>query len=66
MNGKICPLMSVTPVFNDAGEELFDGIYHCQQSKCQLWIEVYTTERLRTSGCAHELGPQMTDGLLRV
>ncbi len=63
---KICPLMSGNPVFNEAGEEVFDGIFHCQESKCQFWIEVFTTELIRTCGCANELHPQMVDGQLRV
>ncbi len=62
---KICPIMSRPSVDHD-GSGLMCTI-PCQGNGCQLWIEVYTTEGIRTEGCAHELGPQMnSEGQLRV
>ncbi|WP_456374125.1 hypothetical protein [Thiolapillus sp.] len=70
MSRKICPLMSGTPVVIEA-EIPADGLIHngevyCEQENCRLWIEVFTTELIRTSGCSFELMPQMVNGQLRV
>ena len=52
---KVCPIQS------DGKEEI-----KCCQHRCQLWIEVYTTELHRHEGCAIALKPQMVDGRFRV
>lgn len=38
----------------------------CVRHECAFWQTVYTIEGIPTSGCIKNLGPQMTDGLLRV
>ena len=65
---KICPLMS-RPVgikHEDGSPDIFMEFQNCMGSKCQFWIEVFTTELHRTQGCCYELQPQMVDGQLRV
>lgn len=62
-NKNICPIMTKS-ICNDKGE--IQNPILCQQSKCQLWISVSTTEFIQTEGCCFELQPQMSNGLLRV
>lgn len=58
MNGKICPIMS-------AG--LPDGYVECKKEKCQLWIQVYSTERIPFYVCAFEMmAMKNSEGLYRV
>jgi len=62
-NEKICPFMSTGhPDFTHGDHQMVK----CQENKCRLWIEVFTTELHRIQGCAYELQPQMVDGQLRV
>ncbi len=74
---KICPIMSGPPVMEDIPPTpgvpqyrdkrvVSTGLQECQKYSCQLWLEVYTTEGQRHTGCAFELQPQMVDGLFRV
>lgn len=63
----ICPIMSGPASFSRSPcieNEIV--LQDCLKHKCQLWITVYTTEGIRTSGCTYELGPQMVAGVLRV
>lgn len=65
---KICPIMTagLEGLFAKISGKPDDAIF-CQQSKCQLWTEVYTTEGNMTSGCAYELKPHMnSEGQYRV
>ena len=43
MSGKICPIMSYRIFDEDSEKNIREwrGI-ECQQSKCQLWVEVYS------------------------
>lgn len=43
MSKKTCPIMS-----NDKQDLL------CKESKCALWVIMYTTENISTSMCAFE------------
>lgn len=60
----ICPEMSRPNL--DVEMPVYFEFVECQEHKCRLWIEVYTTEGERVNGCAKELGPRMHEGLLRV
>lgn len=62
---KICPLMSGM-VQGDGFNQPYVYYESCLESGCQLWITVYTTEGIRTTGCCYELQPQMVDGQFRV
>ena len=61
----ICPIMS-GPVAIDGGVTVINKEIECIKHRCRLWIEVFTTELIRTQGCTYELEPQMVDGQLRV
>lgn len=63
MSEKICPYLSTGhPAYKHEQNQMI----MCQENKCQLWIEVFTTEMIRVQGCAIALKLQMVDGLLRV
>jgi len=68
----ICPIMS-RPQFKRGPEEgdgsgviAEESFVPCQEYKCKLWINTYTTENEPHQGCSIELGPQMVNGLFKV
>jgi len=67
---KWCPFTRVYNV-QVAHNRLPDGMptrgSECIKRECAMWQEVYTTERMRTSGCILALGPMLnSDGKLPV
>jgi hypothetical protein len=65
---KICPLQSRMIPFQqqDGSPDWYYDPVNCCESSCQFWVEVFTTEGLRHSGCAIALQPQTHEGVFRV
>ena len=61
---KLCPLLMIAT--NQGRSSTKEFMAYCLESKCTMWIELYTTEGIKAKGCSIALNPIIVDGELKV